>query len=425
MMKTKILLILGALLIILFFSSDFALIDIEKTAIIVGIGIDKVDDEYEITAQIAIPQATDTAASNNDAVISSKDKTVMEAIDGLGDTTGWYPKMSFCNLIVFGKDVASEDITHIINHLLASEKIQNSALLALSDTTAKEVLHATTPLDAISSFAIQKIIMKNLGAVSPVADVNVKDFAVFSHCRSKTGFMPLIKIVKGDNKGKEGASSAETASYKEKNEPDFFLKSLNNRPIAQDLFAILSSKSGGGEGSGGGKGEDANVVFDGTSTAIFSKGVHVDTLSKDETLAYNLFNERPEEILIDTKVGDKRVSLEVYGSTHNVRLEFKEKPILKISLNLKVRLADSNEGDNSLNALGRRAKVPDEYCKALEEKLVKTIEDFSNRLLQKDADLMLVREMIYKYHNKDYEDLKKIPLSSYITKAEIKVKSKD
>ena len=57
--KIRVALILGALLAIFYFSSDFALIDIEKTAIIVAIGIDEGENSrYKITAQIAIPQPT-------------------------------------------------------------------------------------------------------------------------------------------------------------------------------------------------------------------------------------------------------------------------------------------------------------------------------------------------------------------------------
>ena len=40
---------------LLYFSNNFGLIDIEKTAIITAIGLDTAENEYEVTVQIAVP----------------------------------------------------------------------------------------------------------------------------------------------------------------------------------------------------------------------------------------------------------------------------------------------------------------------------------------------------------------------------------
>ena len=90
---------------LLFFTNDCQLIDVQKTAIIIALGIDSAGDELEITAQIAIPQATDTQTNNSDAILTAKGKTIFDAIDNIGTTTGWYPKLAFCNLIVFGEEL--------------------------------------------------------------------------------------------------------------------------------------------------------------------------------------------------------------------------------------------------------------------------------------------------------------------------------
>ena len=42
----------------LFFTNSFGIVDIEKTAIITAIGLDKKEDEYEVTVQVAVPQAS-------------------------------------------------------------------------------------------------------------------------------------------------------------------------------------------------------------------------------------------------------------------------------------------------------------------------------------------------------------------------------
>ena len=54
---------------LLFFGSDFSIIDIEKTAIITALGVDVEDDgKYLVTAQIAVPESSDVGAENKHAV---------------------------------------------------------------------------------------------------------------------------------------------------------------------------------------------------------------------------------------------------------------------------------------------------------------------------------------------------------------------
>ena len=104
---------------ILFFTNDCQLIDVQKTAIIVALGIDAAEDnQLEITAQIAIPQATDTQSSNSDAVLTAKGKTLFDALDNIGVTTGWYPKLAFCNLIIFGNNLIQKDFLPVIDYML-------------------------------------------------------------------------------------------------------------------------------------------------------------------------------------------------------------------------------------------------------------------------------------------------------------------
>ena len=46
-----------ALLFFLFVSNDFGLIDIQKTAIVIAVGLDREEDEFIITSQIALPKS--------------------------------------------------------------------------------------------------------------------------------------------------------------------------------------------------------------------------------------------------------------------------------------------------------------------------------------------------------------------------------
>ena len=63
--RAKFYMIIFAIIFINFLTLDFLLIDVEKTALIVAIGVDKVDNEYEVTAQIAVPEASNQSTKSN------------------------------------------------------------------------------------------------------------------------------------------------------------------------------------------------------------------------------------------------------------------------------------------------------------------------------------------------------------------------
>ena len=107
--RAKIYVLIFVGLFVIYFTQDYTLINIEKTALIVTLGVDKNENGYEVTSQIAVPDGESTKTSNKEAVISSNGKTLYEAVSSISDKTGWYPKLSFCNLIVLGESLKSEN----------------------------------------------------------------------------------------------------------------------------------------------------------------------------------------------------------------------------------------------------------------------------------------------------------------------------
>ena len=61
-------------MIISFFTNDFGLVDIQKTALVIAIGVDREEQEFAVTAQIALPKPEMTGEQSTQIV--SKGKTV-------------------------------------------------------------------------------------------------------------------------------------------------------------------------------------------------------------------------------------------------------------------------------------------------------------------------------------------------------------
>ena len=390
-LRTKLIILFGFFLAVLYFTNDFALIDIEKTAIVVAVGIDKTEDGYSVTAQIAVPQATDTASTNDDAIMTSEGKTVLDAIENIGADTGWHPKLSFCSMIFIGRDLAAEQVENIVDFFLRSEKVQNSAIVAMSDTKASDLLFAKTPLDNISSFALQKIVLKNEWMVSTVGVTNLKQFAIMNYSKAKSAYMPVIRILHGKSKGK-GESSG----------------------------AMPASTGGGGEG---GNSQDDEVIFDASAISLFSSGKCVGQLTDEETSVYYLLRAPVYESSVTTEDGGETYFLNIDSNKYRMDVDTDKKRI-KLDLELTVEINDSSVGTD-LRKLTDKGVLSQKTVAALQEKIYRTAKSLTQKLTAANADIFMIKEFIYKYKNPDYERLKSLSLSEFTFDIDVKVKAKN
>ena len=402
--KIRVALILGALLAIFYFSSDFALIDIEKTAIIVAIGIDEGENSrYKITAQIAIPQATDTAAANDDAVVIGDGNTVMEGIQNIGAKTGWHPKLSFCSLVLIGRKVAENGVKDVIDYFIVSEKVQNSAIVAMADDKAGEILTSKTPLDAISSFAVSKIVLKSRWMTNTVPNANLRKIALSEYSPSKSSFMPVIKPIKENTKSKEGGSSSITASTKSGGSED--------------------SGGGGGGSSGGSSGgkDTPDKVYDASTLAVFSDFKLKGEFDEELTQIFNMLMGPLGESYITLENGDEKTLLALSNGTRSVKVNLEKKPTIEIKLSFKVEVSDSSKG-YALDKLNRRSVVDEDTITKVADKLNVLLLKLVGKVKESGADAHLIRDKIYKYSNSRFEEFKNYPLDSfdYLTTGEVK-----
>lgn len=380
-LKNKVVLFLLLVLAVLYFSSDFALIDIEKTAIIVAIAIDKENDDFSVTAQIAVPQSTDNASSNDDAVMTAEGSTVLEAINNIGKDTGWHPKLSFCSMIFISRELAQDDVEHVVDFFMSSEKVQNSAVIAMADDKASDLLLADTPLDSISSFALQKIVLKNEWMVSTVGVTNIKKFAYMNYSKAKTAYMPVIRIIKGKSKGGGNSSG----------------------------LSPTAAQSGSGGEEGGKQKEE--VIFSASEIALFKNGKFVGQLTDRETLCYYLLEGPVFEAYTSVDVGEDGYFLRLDASSFSVDVDVK-KSTVKLSLDMKVVVADSTSGADLKN-FNKKADVDKAVLDALVDSTQLTARSMFAKLQSIDADLFMIKDKIYKYHNSLYERFKDKPLSRY------------
>ena len=376
--RAKIFILIFVAIFIFYFTSDFALLNIEKTAFIVSLGIDKVENEYAVTAQIAVPETAIGQSSNDESVITANGKTLYEAVTKIGEMTGWYPKLSFCNLIILGESMLLENVFNVVDFFIRSYKVEDSAILCACYGPAKEVLLSHSPLDNISGLSLAKIFVRDYNGASRILTTSIKEFSIGYYSRSESAFMPKVNTVETDVNSKSGEQSAST----------------------------LSEPSSGSANEQEGK--KAPVIYDATTSIFFYKGEVKGELTNDESLCYALTIRNAKDSYIsvnsiseDGVKGNFLFGIEKVQNKKYLTFDGGE-PTLNIDLNVWLSIIDTDfaEDIDTVSNLGEMTNKMLYDCKKhIETTLVSVFEKTKNS----GCDLFKIKNEAYKRHTSEYK----------------------
>ena len=372
----------------LFFSNDFGLTDVQKTAIVMAVGIDREDDEFILTSQIAVPQPSKQGNASQAVQLVSRGKTVAEAFEQINAKTGWYPKLVFCKLIILGKKAAEENVFDALDYFLLDEYLSDGCLVATCDTLAKDLLNTSALVDQSSSVAMTKILSSHAQRVGTVLPNTLRAFAASYFSDGKSGYLPILKTAPQQEKiGANGESN-----------------SGENQNSSQ---GGQSGQSGQGGQSGQSSGADSNAqkgqngdkpVFSAQETALFVAGKRVGTLTAEETFAFNAVKNQLRLAAYSVEEKDAVCTLSIKQNSPKRKLTVGKdgRAIFEISLSLTAGLLD-NSSALPLDKITDSGDVSDAVFTAAQKKLGGEIKTLFEKTKSLGCDIFGIREQFFKY----------------------------
>lgn len=391
----KALLFLLAFLTFLFFSNDFGLIDIQKTAIILAAGIDRTEEgEFSVTAEIAVPAASRTGENTTEISVNGKGDTVARAFREINVKTGWFPKLVFCDLIVLGENTAKRDVFDALGYFLRNEYMSDNCLVATCEGNAEDLFSAGLAVDEMPALALQKILSTEAKKAGNISAVNLKDFSVGYYAEHKSGYMPYIRRLPEDKKESENDSSV----------------------------------SGGGSGGSGeaGQSEKQNPPsLDASYTALFFEGRNVGLLDADESLAFNLAYNSIRLATLEVEAKNEIYALALKNVKHDVHFKAEGGAlILFVSVSAAAQTADeSASGRDGIREIAEYRKVNDEVLRATEKKITEKLLSAFETARENHCDLFEVVDKLRKYAPERHAACKDFALERVVPKFRVKIKN--
>ena len=387
----KFALFLGGALLFAFFSNDFGLVDIQKTAVILAAGIDKSGEGYELTAQISVPKGGEKAGGTASVELSGKGETVADCLMMMYADSGWIPKFDFCSLVLLGEEAAREGAMPALNYFLHNEYMSDNCAVAVAEGGAGEMLKKTSAIDDTPSLAIHKLFSGAAEKTGAAVKNTLREFAVDTLGVSKSSFMPFIRSLPRESEegGAGGAGSSEGSGGKGGAEGSGGSEG--------------SGGKGGASGSEGSGGEgDAPVLFRAEETALFREGKMTGLLSAEETLAFNLVRGKVKAGILTVKGEDgEPVSLSIKRGGGSAKLGNEDVPRAKLSVRLKVLVSDRTEEDFMAGTETNVATDEDE--RRAEELISSHIASLWGKCQISGCDLLLLARELYRKDPKAYE----------------------
>ena len=366
----KLYVILAVIILFTFFSNDFGLVDIQKTAIILAAAIDKTENGFSVTTQIAVPKGSDRTTGGTSSVeIQADGETVSDCVANIYAKTGWVPKFVFCNLIVIGEKAAQDDVFAYLNYFMRNKYMNDSCSLAVCEGKAEELISSQSAIDDASSLAISKLFSESSVKSGRVMPMTLKDFSIHYYGPSKSSYLPYL------------------------------------RTISQEGDQSSNGSGSSGRSGGGGSGEsEPEKVYSAEQTALFVSGKMVGLLDEKLTFAFSLLKGQVCSGNMNAKEGEANATLTILKDKGGASLEMKGGPKAILSLNLVARLCCKSVSSDVQEIADEEPS--EEILKSAEEILKEHLAELWDTCKESGCDLFGLQNSLYRSSLKKYAEWK-------------------
>lgn len=346
------------LILIVLFLSGCNYRELDKIAITVGCGLEKVDDGYKITVQIADTQKQGDSNSSTSPVrfknYAYTDRTIHEAARGILTKLPKKAYTKHMQILVIDEKIANNGINEIIDFWFREVELRNDFYVFVSkDSTPIEVLGVLTQIYPINSVGIRNLIENNFKYLGGTVLTTFDDLTSSYISKTKEIILPTIMVLGKDGNKKDNLESS----------------------IPESLISL-------------------------NETAYFRDNKLVGYLDKKQTIYYNLVKNALKTSIISYECDkDKFVTFEIIENKTDIDI-VKNKPEVNIKVQAKGNLTSIMcEYDISKNdGIKRIEKEGSLEIKKQIDSLFKLSKD-------NKTDIFSIKDIYYKHNNKYYKSI--------------------
>ena len=203
---------------------------INKNAVVVGVGIDLSEEgekKYDVSFLTFAP-VPEQNFTETYKIVAAEGDSIAEASNFAGLNLGRTLRFSHMKTIVLSEDVVMEDIPKLLDYLARGNELSGSTKIIATKSKAKEFLSVAQKLDSESSVKISELVSNNAKEAS-AADATIETFFKGYLGPTKMSIIPLFDLEQDEDEGMSVATmvsdSEESKSGEKKKDKKFIVNS--------------------------------------------------------------------------------------------------------------------------------------------------------------------------------------------------------
>lgn len=382
--------------------------------VVTGMGIDKSDEGYSITAQVVMPSPGSESGGGSATLgmISEKGKNISEGVQKIAYKIGKTAGLSHMSFIIVGQNMMNENLAEVLDFFVRDKELNSSVMLLVSPTTAKEMIEQTKNLELSASVGIQKVFIYKQGSFNGVM-MPVVEFVGNAFSLSQSSVASGIFI---SQEGEEELGENTNQSIEKQSNQEGEL----GQQQTEENSSNQSSKS-----------QDGRIKYY-NDVYYFKNGKYVNKLdSEEELLGFFLTNtaRNSGEITVENVTGgalkDATIGLQFrFGKTRKKVKEKDGKPVFVFNVKLKdVQIVEilNNGGLTEKIYRDANSETVNAIRKAIKEEIEKDITKTFEKAKIDGVDIFKFADTCYSLKPKLWKKIYDKQGETYLDNLEIEV----
>lgn len=381
---SKIMIFLIAVILILLPFSINKPDETQLYSIVLGVGIDKAGDQYEISTQIVTSKANQGFLETLQVHSATADN-VLGAVEKLGLHLGKIAGFGNASVIVFSEEVAKEGIAETLDFFLRSQRLNSNPIIIITQSKAKDILNDVAKIDESFNYTLNSLAKLN-GDFASGTIITLNDFLNNYYSKTKASVVAQINETTEESEGIEIPQNSSNGS-------------------GGSVGSVQTSATTGGEGSNqtiyiSNTGESSLFVGSKQIATIGPKVVEgMNTLLTSKRNAFTVKN------VTDEIYTNASVALSIKDCKIERKLKFSSQGIPRAYYKVKYNLIveQIQDGRDEILLDGSKDYLTPTLKQKLKDQIMQTASEALQIFKGYNADVYGIQDAFLKYHPKKWQ----------------------
>lgn len=399
------------LIIILFIPySLYQVPETDKLSVITSVGLDKVEDGIQLSANTIVPNSgTMSGSGGSDGTVKTivvKGKNVGDAFSNLSLILGRLPGLAHCDSIVINKELMQEDVTKYLDYFVRTNNLTSNATLIVAENTAKEIIETTASQKGLRAITLSDVLLLNHEYVLTQKS-NLDAFYANYFSKAPSMVLPILNV--GESNQSDDSSLASGATTGSSGaESGGSGQSQNNQP------------QNSGQGSGqdenkdssqqGGQSTPSKILKNEGKGAIVNKGKLVGIVEGEQMQGLSLLSKTVKKGNVqvnninDKIFNDATLNFDIFNKSVKSYGYFANGvPVFNYDITLVLKLEEVVMDDYGVEAMTAVKNYMKGNIKELTESTIyEDISSIINKCKSTQSDILGVYDYFYKFHTTEW-----------------------